>query len=288
MRTGNRLAVALSVAPGVALFATFYVVAIGLLAGTAFTDWSVRDTRFVGLDNFAQIAQDPRFWIAVRNTVIFTAASVFVTVPIAVLVALILARRIRGWRSIRLALFLPYMVPGAATAYIFVVIFNARFGLLNSLLRAIGLDGLTRDWLYDVDTALVAVILTGLFNIGFYTILILAEAQSIPREYYEAAELDGAGLGRREWRITIPLTRHVIATCCLLAALGALNAFEGVYVLTRGGPADETMTLGLYGYLAYTRGDWGMANAVGLVTLVAGVGIVLLVRRLGRIEESDR
>ncbi len=285
---GQRVAIALSIAPGVVLFITFYLIAMALLIVAAFTNWSVREMSFVGVDNFQFFLQDHRFWLALRNTALFTLAPILITVPLATLVALILARKIRGWQGIRLALFLPYMVPAAATAFIFVVIFNARFGLLNGLLRAVGLDDLARDWLHDVTTALPAVIVIGLFNIGFYAVLMLAEIQSIPREYYEAAQLDGANRGEREWHITVPLLRNVIATCCLLSALGALGAFEGIYILTRGGPADETMTLGLYGYLAYTRGEWGLANAIGLFTLVLGIAVILVVRRVGRLEESNR
>lgn len=285
---GSRVAIVASIAPGVLLFAVFYVIAMLTLVGTAFTDWSVGGAKFIGLDNFTRFIADDQFWMAIRNTAIFVLAAVVIQVPLATGVALILARRIRGWRVVRTLLFLPNMMPGVPLALVYVFVFNPRFGLLNGFLRAIGLEDLTRDWLFDVSTALVAVIATWIFIIGLFVVLILTEVQSLPVEVHEAAQLDGATAFQREWWITIPLIRPVVGTCMLLAALAALEYFAGVYVMTAGGPADQTMTLGLYSFLAYNRGEWGFANAVGFFTLVLGALIILTIRRIARIEESTR
>ncbi|MFC0528591.1 carbohydrate ABC transporter permease [Phytohabitans kaempferiae] len=285
---GSRLAIATSLAPGLVLFVVFYLVAIGTLAATAFTDWSLRGATFVGVDNFAVLVGDDRFWMAVRNTGFFIVASLVIEIPMATMVALVLARAVHGWRIMRVLLFLPNMMSPAALGLVFLFVFNARFGLINGALRAIGLDGLARDWLYDVDTAIFAVAATRVFTFGLYVILILNEIHSLPPEIQEAAQLDGADGWKREWWITLPLVRPVVATCTLLSVLGSLAVFEGVYVMTRGGPADQTITLGVYSYLAYSRGDWGLANAVGLVMLVTGAVLILLIRRLGRMEHSDR
>lgn len=275
-------------APGLILFAVFYLIAMFVLVVTAFTNWRLRGLEFIGLDNFAAILGDERFWIATRNSMIFVLAAILIQVPLATLLALILARAVRGWRTIRLALFLPGMMSSAALALVYVFVFNPRFGLLNGVLGAIGLDSLARDWLFDYNTALWAVIATWVFNTGLYVVLILNGVHSLPTEINEAAQLDGARRLQREWYMTIPLIRPVIATCMLLAMLTALGYFEGVYVMTSGGPADQTLTLGLYGYLVYSGGDWGLANAIGVLIFTLGAILIVLIRRLGRLEVSDR
>lgn len=285
---GNRVPVLVSVLPGLALFVTFYVIAMGTLVTTAFTDWSVNSIRFVGLDNFTEFLTDGRFWMAVRNTAFFIAAALLVQIPVATMVALTLARRIRGWKTIRALLFLPNMISGAALGLVYVFVFNPRFGLVNAAMDAVGLGGLTRDWLADTGTALFAVTATWVFNIGLFVILILAEIHSLPREVGEAAQVDGANRVQHTWWITLPLIRPVVATCALLAALAALAQFDSVYVMTGGGPADRTLTVGLYSYDSYMTGDWGPANAVGLFILMVGVLLILLVRQLGRTEHATR
>lgn len=282
------MAIASSLAPGLALYATFFLVPIGTLVATAFTDWSLHGVRFVGLDNFTAVLGDETFWLAARNTGTYILAAICIQVPLATVVALVLARRIRGWRLARLLLFLPNMMSGAALGLVYVFVFNPRFGLVSALLRATGLDGLARDWLFDVDTAIWAVTSTWVFSIGLYVILILTEIQSLPPEVHEAAALDGASTLQREWRITVPLIRPVVGTCALLAVLFTLSYFDGVYVMTGGGPADQTATLSLYGYRAYGDGDWGLANAVGALILATGTALILLVRRVARLEQSDR
>lgn len=285
---GSRLAIGTSLAPGLLLFVVFFLIAIGTLAVTAFTNWTIRGADFVGFDNFVQIFEDGRFQMAMRNTTVFVLAAVSVQVPLATLVALILARKIRGWRAIRVTLFLPNMMSGAAIGLVYIFVFNPRFGLVNGLLRVVGLDEWTRDWLVDINTAIWAVIATWVFFVGLFVILILNEIQGIPTEIQEAAQIDGAGRWQRDLWITLPLIRPVVATCMLLAVLAAFSQFENVYVMTAGGPADQTLTLGLYGFMAYSRGDWGLANAAGLLMLIMGAAFILIIRRIGRLESSDR
>lgn len=282
------LVVAASLAPGVILFTAFFVVPIGMVLSTSLTDWSARSLDFVGFENFDEILSDERFWRAALNTLFYVTAALLVQVPLATVVALVLSRRVRGWKFMRTLLFLPNMMSGAALGLVYIFVFNPRYGLLNGLLRAIGWDDLTRDWLYDLDSAIWAVTSTWVFSIGLYVILIMTDILSLPPEIHEAAELDGASVTRRELLITLPLIRPVLGTCALLALLFTLSYFDGVYVMTGGGPADRTATLALYGYRAYTAGNWGEANAVGSLILILGVALIVLVRWLGRLEVSDR
>jgi raffinose/stachyose/melibiose transport system permease protein len=164
--------------------------------------------------------------------------------------------------------------------------FDPSYGLLNGGLRAIGVDT-QHNWLFDVNTAIFSVMATFVFVIGFGMVLVMAEIVSIPRDLYEAAEVDGASRLQRERHVTLPGLRHVIGTAALLGILFALKFFDVVYIMTTGGPADRTATLGTYGYGRYLADQWGYANAIGVVTLLVGAVVVVTVRRIFRIGEAE-
>ncbi len=281
---GSGWAVAVSIVPGFLLVATFFLVPLGVLAYTALGDWSALGYRFLGLDNFEAMFADDTFWKAARNTVIYSAAGVFIQVPLGVAVGIILAQHVPGWRFFRTVLFIPFVISGAAYALIYSVFYNARYGLLNSTLDVVGLNR-GHDWLFSSDTALYAVTVTSLFILGFIIVLVMAEIASIPRELYEAAEMDGASPLQRQLRITVPLLRNVIGTVVLLTLLGYLALFDVVFILTEGGPNDETVSLVVYTYRAYINGAWGYANAVGIFIVIVGLLLIVGIRRLFRIGE---
>jgi raffinose/stachyose/melibiose transport system permease protein len=203
-------------------------------------------------------------------------------VPLGILVGVILAQGIPGWRAFRAIVFIPFVISGAAYAVVFSLFYNPRYGLLNSML------GGEHDWLFSTGTALPAVAGTFVFILGFVVVLVMAEIASIPRELYEAAEMDGASAIQRQWHITLPLLRNVTGTLVLITLLGYLALFDLVFILTKGGPDDATVTLALYAYRAYANGAWGYANAVGLFIVVCGLLLILLVRRTFRVGERTR
>ncbi|WP_175476999.1 carbohydrate ABC transporter permease [Ruania alba] len=276
----------LSLLPAVVLFCVFFAVPLVVLVGTAFTDWSGAQLAFVGFDNFARLAGDPVFVKVVGNTLFYLAASVVVQVPLGVAVGIVLATKVPGWRAFRTVLFIPFVISGAAYALIFSMFYNPRFGLLNNLLVPLGLP--QRDWLYETGTARWAIAGTFVFILGFVIVVTMAEIASIPAELYEAAEVDGATGWQRETRITLPLLRNAIGTCVLVRLLADIGMFDLVFILTAGGPDDTTATLALYAYRAYLNGEWGHANAVGLVILLLGGALIVAVRRAFRIGERDR
>jgi ABC-type sugar transport system permease subunit len=281
---GMRWSVALSILPGLALFVAFYVVPMGMLLVTSLADWSGLGFRFLGLDNFTHMAHDPTFWKAGRNTMLYVAAGVFVEVPLGVLAGIILAQHVPGWRAFRTILFVPFVISGAAYALVFAIFYDPRYGLLNS---GLGLVGLNRhhDWLFTTGTALMAVAGTFVFILGLVIVLVMAEIAAIPSELYEAAAIDGASLVQRQLYITLPLLRNVIGTIVLITLLGYLALFDVVFILTKGGPNDATLTLALYAYRAYVNNAWGYASAVGIVIVLVGLLLIVAVRRLFRLGE---
>lgn len=281
---GMRRAVALSLVPGLLLFGTFFLVPLVVLVATAFARWGGIDFAWVGLDNYRRMFADPVFLKVLANTLFYAAASVCVQVPLGVAVGMVLALRPRGWKAFRTVIFIPFVISGAAYAVIFSMFYNPRSGLLNNLLRGLGLPG-DRDWLFDSATARWAVAGTFVFVIGFVVVLVMAEITSIPAEVYEAAQVDGASTGQQLLHITLPLLRNVIGTAILIRLLVDIGMFDLVFILTAGGPNDATATLALYAYRAYLNGEWGYANATGSVIIVVGLVLIVTVRRLFRIGE---
>jgi raffinose/stachyose/melibiose transport system permease protein len=279
--------IALSLLPALVLFGTFFVIPFVVLVYTAFHKWDVVELSYVGLGNFRFLFEDPVFWQALRNTGIYAALGVFVHVPLACVVAIILSQKPKGWRLFRVVFFLPNVVSFVAFATVFLVVYNARYGLLNQVLDYVGVESLQRDWLFDVKTALPAVAATYVFAIGAIMLLVMAEIASIPRELYEAAEVDGASRLQRHLYVTVPLLRNVIGTIVLLSLIGTLALFDAAYVLTSGGPNNATLTVSLYAFQNYVIGDWGYANAVGCFIVVSGLFVILTVRRIFRIGERD-
>lgn len=277
--------IALSVTPSVLIFLIFFAIPLVVLASTAFTDWSGRNLSFVGVENFENILGDAVFRKALENTAFYCAIGVLVQVPLGIVVGIFLASRPRGWKILRAAFFVPYMISGAAIALVFTVVYNPRYGLLNVVVGALGGNPDT-DWLASMSSARWAVAATFAFVVGFAAVVVSAEMASIPAEIFEAADLDGTTIVQRHWYITLPMLRNVIGTLVMLSILGNLAAFDIVYILTTGGPADSTATIMVYGYRSYIAGDWGTANAVGVVVVALGLILILAVRRLFRIGES--
>lgn len=277
MATKKQLA--LYLAPGLALVTLFFVVPLGFVVYMSFTKWAgLGPVDFIGLDNFSTLWHDHAFRLAFVNTVEWVAVGIFIHTPLCLLVALILARQPRFWQFFRGAFFLPNVISSTALAFLWYFVFHVSLGLLNKILDVVGLGGWQRAWLADPSTALVSSQLPWIIYIGFGMVLFLTQISTIPREYYEAAQMDGASSLRQDWSITIPLVRRAIALQALFVVGYALRTFEYPFIMTGGGPADRTMTLSLYIYRQMvTANQYGLSMAAGVVTLLLGVVMMALV-----------
>lgn len=272
---------AVSLLPGAVLFGVFFLLPFVVLIVTAFSRWGGMDLAWTGLENYRRMFADPVFAKALGNTLFYAAAAVAIQVPLGVATGMVLAMRPRGWKVFRTVIFVPFVISGAAYALVFSMFYNARAGLLNNALAALGLPG-DRDWLFDTETARWAVAGTFVFVVGFVVVLVMAEIAAIPDEVYEAAQIDGASSWRQALHITLPLLRNVIGTVILIRLLVDIGMFDVVFILTAGGPDNATATLALYAYRAYLNGEWGYANAVGSTILVIGLILIVAVRRVFR------
>ena len=239
---------------------------------------------FVGLENYARLLGDARFWNSFFNTFYFTAVSVSIELLLGLLIALALHRAFPGRGMMRAVVLIPWAVPTVVSAKMWQWIYNPDFGVLNYLLRECGVISANVNWLGHKYFAIHGVVLADVWKTTpFMALLLLAGLQVIPQDLYKAAMVDGAGAWRRFRHITLPLLRPAILIALLFRTLDAFRMFDTVYVLTGGGPGDKTETLSVYAYkLMFQTLQFGYGSAVSVITFACVLLIsVLYIRLLG-------
>ncbi|MBB1244742.1 sugar ABC transporter permease [Streptomyces durbertensis] len=268
------------------------------------TDWTgySSDFSFVGLDNYARLMDDPTFWASLRNSLFLLVLAPVGTLALGLFLAFMLqaggrSRRnepvagVRGARFYKIVYFFPQVISVAIIGVVWAAMYDPITGPLNGVLRAVGLESLTQNWLADPKLALwcVLFVLCWMF-VGFYVVLFSAAMGSIPREIYEAALLDGARRPTTFFRITLPLIRDTVHTGWIYMGIQALDAFAIVHIMTinKGGPGDATLVTPVFLYKkAFDSGQAGYATAVGVVLLLVTMAfsaVMMLVSRRDRIE----
>jgi len=268
--------------PVLGLFGAFFLYPLLFTAWTSLLAWKGMGTpRFGGLANYAKLLADPTFRLALGNNVAWAVVLGFVQVPLAALVALILARNPFGWRFLRTVYYLPNVISTVALAMVWVAMYNPQYGAVNGLLGLFGLE--SRNWLGDPATALGAIMAQTVIYIGYFMIIILAAAMNISKELYEAAELEGAGPILQDRYITLPMLRGTLVTAVTLAMAYGMRHFETSFLMTGGGPAYSTSTMGIILFLKMDALRFGEASAAGMLLIVMGTLVIALLRRvLGR------
>ena len=229
-------------------------------------------------DSFQHLIADPRFWQALKVTTTYTLISVPLGLVLALGIALLMNTKVRGIRAFRTIYYIPSIVPSVANAVLWAWIFNTDFGLLNTLLRMVGIPKV--QWLVDPRWAMPAVILMSLWNVGRSMVIFLAGLQGIPQEYYEAADIDGAGRAAKLWSIAIPLLSPVIFFNLIIGIIDSFQVFTVGYLLTDGGPQNATLFYVLHLYrTAFRDLEMGYAAALAWVLFFIILGLTLLVVR---------
>jgi ABC-type sugar transport system permease subunit len=244
-------------------------------------DWSFvsPDRPFVGVANYGELMRDDRFWNALRVTAVYTVGSVPVQIVLALAVALALHRQLRAVTWFRAAFFFPVISSLAVMAIVWSFLLDRDVGWVSPWLAKLGLPRV--DWLQSTTWALPAVVVVGIWkNLGFSMVILLAGLQGIPDVYYEAAAIDGAGRWARFRHITLPGLRQTLLFVTVIAVIASLQAFDQVYVMTRGGPLFATETLVTYMYhQGFDLFRMGYAAAIAwILFLVIMVGSVAQLR----------
>jgi ABC-type sugar transport system permease subunit len=291
----HRYAPYLFVAPFVILFCCFLIYPLGRSIALAFYKAvGPRNLRFEGLGNFRFMLTDYLFWIAVGNTLFYTVGFLLIQIPTSLVLALMLnSPRTRFRAFFRFAFFTPHLVGQAFVAIIFALILAPRHGLLNRMIGGVlPWIGSEINWFGDPRLAMPAVIIAALWlSIGYGMIYFLAALQSVDRELYEAAEVDGASAWSQFWNVTLPGIRPVLIFLILVGTIGAFQLFELPYIIFRPNlPPPTAVTIVMYLFTTgFEQGDIGYASAVGwmLVVMIFAVSLLQL-RVTGMMREEAK
>lgn len=242
---------------------------------------------FVGLDNYRTAFHDPIFWTALRNNTVFAIVSLVFQVGFSLVLAALLEEfvheRLRG--ILRTIYFIPAVISITVAGILFSFLYNPEIGLVNRLLGAVGLESWQHSWLGEPATAMGSIIAMSQWqSIGYTAILFVVGIQRIPKEFHEAAKVDGAGPIRRFFSVTVPMVREMTTLIIILTVSGAFLVFNEVMVMTAGGPSNSSQVLGTWLYRnAFLNDDMGYASAIAtvifVITLAIGAVQIVVSRR---------
>ena len=276
--------------PYVLLFVVFMAGPILVALFTSFTDMRVTDIRnplsieIIGIDNYVAVLTDARFQKAAANTAVFVLFGVPLTIVLGLAAAVGLNQGVVKFRTLfRVGFYLPVVTSIVAIAVVWRLLLGQEVGLVNAVLSTFGVDG--PGWLSDERYALWSIIGVAAWrNLGFMMVIFLAGLQTIPKDLYEAAEVDGANAWQRFKGITLPLLRPTLLFGFVITGIGYVQFFEEPYVMTEGGPLNSTLSMALYTYNQFGFGNYGYTAAAAFVLFIAIATLTLVQFRLLRDE----
>jgi multiple sugar transport system permease protein len=261
------------ISPWIAGFVLLTLVPIALSFYYSLCDYSLlQGPVFIGLENYRTLFRDPVFYLALKNTFYYAAIALPAGMLLSVGTALMLNAPIRGQALYRTIIFLPSLVPIVASAMVWLWLFNTKLGLINLTLGGLGIEG--PAWLASPKWVLTSLALMSLWGIGHAVVIYIAGLQDIPAELYEAAEIDGAGVWRRLFSVTLPMLSPVIFFNLIMAIIGTLQVFAVPFIMTEGGPQRASYLYTHYLYdNAFTFFRMGYASAMAWLQLLIILGL---------------
>ena len=288
---GNKLHILLFLLPALLLFCGILIAPIGASAYYSLFDWNGMSKKmtFIGLDNYKEVftSIDIGFLKALRNSLLLAFLSVFLQLPLALLLALTLGKKVKGERIFLSVYFMPVLISTVVIGQLWLKIYNPDYGILNVFLRAIGLEKWAKIWLGTKETALGAVFVPTLWQyVGYHMLLLYAGVKSVPTELREAAMLDGATDWQVNRYIVLPYIKPIIRISVIFAVTGSLKSFDLIYVLTNGGPLRATQVPStLMIEMLFLRNRFGMGSAIAVLLIVLCFFFALVISALFRQED---
>jgi raffinose/stachyose/melibiose transport system permease protein len=258
-----------------------FIVIVPLAISVYYSMMNFNITKFVGLENYSLLVKDHDFWVSFRNNIVIVFFAVVGQVGIAFFLSALLNSKSLKFASLhRIAIFLPVVLAPVVTGFLWTLIYNYRFGLLNWLLNKFGAEPVA--WLDKPNTVLYAVSVPIVWQyIGLYMIIFLAGMSNISKDIYESAEIDGANWLQRTIRITLPLMKNIIRVALILCVSGTMKVFDHIYVMTGGGPGTSSMVMAQYAYNnAFTMAKLNYGSAISIGMLILSVLTILLLSKL--------
>ena len=260
--------------PAFAVFFVFFLIPTATSFFYSLTRWTLFDWQYIGLDNFKAFFSEPALTHGLTNTLIYAVVTSGLKVVLGMLLAVLLTSKVIGRQFMRSVVFFPVLVSTIGVGLTFTVLMDPDQGVINDALGLIGING--PAWLVDPKYALLSVALVDVWKgVGLATVIFIAGIVSIPREYFDAAEVDGAGPLETFRYITLPLARPATATVVVLSLIGGLRSFDLIWSMTRGGPGFTSDVIASVIYKQYQAGFYGLSTAGNVVLFVLVTAIVL-------------
>lgn len=277
------------VSPWIVGFLAFLLIPVAMSLYYSFTDYPLLEKPlWIGLENYRRMFADSDYLKACGKTLLYAGVSIPLSTALALVIAALLAGRVRAAGLFQAAVFIPTLVPMAASAMIWLWLFNGEYGLINRVLRPLlkplGIN--PPNWLTDSDWAMPAIIIISLWGVGQMVLVYVAALRDVPEQLYEAADLDGMGPVRKFFNVTLPMISPVILFNVITLTIGSLQAFVVPYVITKATPGGDPRSMYMYtAYMydkAFVYGEMGYASAMAWVQLVVTLlltGLMFLVSR---------
>ena len=283
----NKKAIALFMLPTMLLIGVLVIVPIGMSVYYSLLNWDgIGKSIFVGLRNYKDLISDERFLNSVKNSLLYACCSLCIQLPFSLLLAIVVANVKKGEKFYRTTFFIPVIISSVVIGQLWQKIYNGDYGLLNSLLSMIGIQG--QDWIGQESTALVSAFIPNLWQyIGYHMLIMYAGIKSISPDINEAARIDGASKTQISFKITIPLLKPVLQVCATFSLIGALKIFDLIYVLTGGGPFFSTEVPTIYMYKTiFDSFKYGYGSAIAIFVIIECLILTGVLRLLFRDKEK--
>ena len=255
------------------IYTVIFVVPTVMSFYFAFTRWTLFDATFTGLDNFRQFFSEQALRDGLWHTVVYAVVTSGLKVVLGMLLAVLLTSSIRVRGLLRSLVFFPVLVSTVAVGITFSVLLAPDTGLVDTVLGWVGISG--PDWLGNANTALISVALVDVWKgVGLATVIYIAGVLSIPRDYYEAVDVDGGGAWQKFCNVTLPLSRPATFTVILLSFIGGLRSFDLIWTMTKGGPGFSSDVIASVIYKEYQAGFFGLATAGNVILFILVTVIV--------------
>ena len=276
--------IALFITPGLLFFLLLICFPIAMSLYYSFTDWNgVSDYTRVGFRNYAEIfTKDSVFWRSMLNSLLVGVLTILIQHPLCIFLSMLIQNAGRFERPMRTILFIPSIISAFVTSQMWVSIFSVQFGLLNRVLEAVGLQSLQQDWLGGAPLAVFSIIFVVMWQgFGYGFLLYYSGLKGIPREVQESAMIDGATKFKYLLNIALPMITPVIRIAFVLSFVSGFKQIETVYLMTGGGPANQTQFMSMYLYSkAFREGLYGYGNAISILLVAVSLLITVSLNRL--------
>ncbi len=277
--------------PGVLLFVVCSIVPLVIAFYFSLFHWDGGiEKTFIGMKNYRELLKDYNFWQAFKNNILFVVYSVIGQIGIAFIVSMMLTSRIVRFKGFhRTVIFFPVILSSIVVAYLWQIIYNKDYGLLNRFLELLGLSGLIRPWLDDVNIVIQSLAAPKIWQwIGYYMVILIGAILGIDQGILECAELDGATGWRKSWYIVMPMIRSTLIVTIILCISGNMKTFDQIYAMTGGGPGTSSMVVALYAYkMSFVRQRYGYGSACAIGILILSLALVALSKIAGGRSKKD-